>query len=245
MTNVRGLYAFGEVNFAYHGATRLGANALLSCIFDGLFCGSGVVNYVREHEPSEAPAAEIEPGVYERFVRQEEAKQKRLVDSVGSGDRDDATNPYKIGRELGIEMTEASTVVKSGARLEQCMKTLASLRDRYSRVKLGDAATWTNQSLSYTRALGDMLVLAEAIAGGGLARKESRGSHFRTDYPDRDDAGFLKTTVACYDPERGETQLRFREVDTRLVKPRARTYGKVEGEGKKEEKREAVGAGAS
>jgi succinate dehydrogenase / fumarate reductase flavoprotein subunit len=48
MTNIEGLYAFGEVNYQYHGGTRLGANALLSCIFDGLFCGYGVANYVRD-----------------------------------------------------------------------------------------------------------------------------------------------------------------------------------------------------
>jgi len=243
VTNIAGLYAFGEVNFAYHGATRLGANALLSCLFDGLFCGSGVANYVREGEPSQSPASELDAGVYGRIVEREEAKQRRLLESVGSSG-DKGTNPYTIGRELGVEMTEASTVVKSGARLEQCLEKLRELRERYERVKLDDSAMWTNQSLSYTRALGDMLILGEAIAVGGLAREESRGSHYRTDYPDRDDERFLKTTVASYNAASGETEIRFREVDTRLVKPRARTYGKVERDEKDEKQAEVVGAGS-
>ncbi|MCA9300505.1 MAG: hypothetical protein KDA28_15650, partial [Phycisphaerales bacterium] len=101
-----------------------------------------------------------------------------------------------------------------------------NLRDRYDRVHLGDAATWTNQSMSFTRALGDMLLLAEVIAKGSLMRKESRGSHYRLDYPERDDDAFLKTTVASF--ENGEHVISYRDVDTSLVKPRPRTYGRVE-----------------
>ena len=230
MTNIRGLYAFGEVSFAFHGATRLGANALLSCIFDGLFSGASVVNYVRECEPGETPADSLDPATFDAAAQHEQSKHQALLDSADAGDMTDETNPYMIGHDLGVEMTEASTVVKSGPRLEQCLKELAHLRDRYSRVRLSDAAMWTNQSLSYTRALGDMLILAEAIALGGLKRKESRGSHFRTDFPDRDDPNFLKTTIATYDPQSQSTDISYRDVDTRLVKPRPRSYGKIEAE---------------
>ncbi|MEM1329251.1 MAG: succinate dehydrogenase flavoprotein subunit [Planctomycetota bacterium] len=231
-TNIPGLYAFGEVNFAYHGATRLGANALLSCIFDGLYCGLGVANYVRD-EASERPAASLDQSVYDAAVRQEEKKVEDLLATVGKGEDDEATNPYRIGKELGNEMTAAATVVKTGERLTQCIETLKSLRERYRRVRLGDAATWTNQSLSYTRALGDMLILAETLAKGSLLREESRGSHYRLDYPERDDDRFMKTTVCEFDPEadkRGEDghKIWFAEIRADLVKPRPRTYGKVE-----------------
>jgi succinate dehydrogenase / fumarate reductase flavoprotein subunit len=75
MTNIKGLYAFGEVNFAYHGATRLGANALLSCIFDGLFCGLGVANYVRD--VNQQGVSELPQSVYDAVVKQEEDKAAR------------------------------------------------------------------------------------------------------------------------------------------------------------------------
>ncbi len=242
MTNIRGLYAFGEVNFAYHGATRLGANALLSCIFDGLFNGVSVTNYVLEGEPASSPVEAVPAGVYDRIVEQEQAKQTRLLETVGAdGATDPAHNPYTIAAELGEEMTAASTVVKTGPRLEQCLEKIKELRERYAGVKLGDGADWTNQSLSFTRALGDMLAMADVIARGGLLREESRGSHFRLDFPDRDDSRFLKASVAEFDAATGEARISWKDVQTSLVKPKPRTYGKVE---ENEPKPEKAAAGA-
>ncbi|MBZ0172490.1 MAG: FAD-binding protein [Phycisphaerales bacterium] len=222
-TNIPGLYAFGEVNFAYHGATRLGANALLSCIFDGLFCGLGVVNYVRD--TGVKPVEGVAQSVYDAVVKQEEAKSERLIASAGGGD-DPAHNAYIIGKEMGEEMTAASTVVKTEAGLERCLGKLAELRDRYANVRLSDTATWTNQALSYARAVGDMLILAEAIAQAGLLRRESRGSHYRTDYKDRDDATFWKASVSRFNHDKGVADVSFEPVRAGLVGPRARTYGK-------------------
>jgi succinate dehydrogenase / fumarate reductase flavoprotein subunit len=218
MTNVQGLYAFGEVNYQYHGATRLGANALLSCIFDGLFCGVGVVNYVNDLEHA---AAEAEARLFDAAVERQQQQVDRLINSSGG------ENPYVIGKELGEEMTAAATVVKTGERMEQAVEKIRELGERFERVTLSDTGMWTNQNLSYTRALGDMLKLAEVILVGGIERKESRGSHFRTDFPKRDDS-FLKTTVARYDTENNRPELWFEDVETILVKPRARTYGKTE-----------------
>lgn len=229
-TNITGLYAFGEVNFAFHGANRLGANALLSCLFDGLFSGVSVVNYVREGEPAAKPAESLPAEVFDACVRQETAKADRLLATAAQGPGGPETNPYVIAREMGEEMTAASTVVKSGARLEQAAAKIASLRERFSRVRLEDAAAWSNQSLSFTRALGDMLILAQIIIRAGAMRKESRGAHYRVDYPDRNDAEFMKTTCAAYDPGAADPhQITYRPIDADLVAPRARTYGKVDG----------------
>jgi succinate dehydrogenase flavoprotein subunit len=244
MTNIRGLYAFGEVNFAYHGATRLGANALLSCIFDGLFNGVSVTNYVLEGEPASAPVEAVASSVYDTIVEQEQAKQARLLASAGAGATDDpAHNPYTIAAELGEEMTAASTVVKTGPRLEQCLEKIAELRERYAGVRLGDSADWTNQSLSFTRVLGDMIAMADVIARGGLLREESRGSHYRLDFPDRDDSRFLKACVAEFDASSGEAKISWRDVQTSLVKPKPRTYGKVE-EKEPQPEKAAAGSGA-
>ena len=236
-TNIPGLYAFGEVNFAYHGANRLGANALLSCIFDGLFCGVSVANYVRDGAPKARPHDQIPQGAFDREVEIEARRYKELAASA-SRSGDEKTNPYAIHRELGNEMTAACTVVKSESRLVQCLEKIAELRERFSRVAVSDAAAWTNQTLNYARAVGDMLIVAEAIAKGSIARKESRGAHYRTDYPTRDDANYMKTTLAKYDEGTDSVTVEFAPIDASLIAPTARTYGKTD---KKDAKPVAAG----
>jgi succinate dehydrogenase / fumarate reductase flavoprotein subunit len=233
MTNITGLYAFGEVNFAYHGATRLGANALLSCIFDGLCNGVSVVNYVRDN--GHTPAGKLDQKLFDDAAAHEQAKHDRLMASVSTGKGDQSLNPYQIGQEMGDVMNAASTVVKTGPGLEKCLAKLDELRERFSRVELGDGAMWTNQSLSYARSVGDMLILAEAIAKAGLLREESRGSHYRTDFPERDDERFWKTSVAKFNETTGKSDIEFVEVKAGLVKLRPRNYGKVESDTSKEQ----------
>ena len=220
MTNVNGLYAFGEVNYQYHGANRLGANALLSCLFDGLFCGAGVANFAKDRADT---AAKAPASLFEGAVQAEESIAKGLIDGKGT------ENPYLIGKEMGEEMTAACTVVKDEQRLLQARGKIAELRERFSRVRLSDTGLWTNQNLSHARAVGDMLLIADAIVEGSLARKESRGSHFRTDFPERNDDQFMKTTVAKFNAAGGTAGISFEDLQTPLVQPRKRTYGKVEG----------------
>ncbi|MBN8644961.1 MAG: succinate dehydrogenase flavoprotein subunit, partial [Planctomycetes bacterium] len=217
MTNVQGLYAFGEVNYQYHGANRLGANALLSCIFDGLFNGVSVLNYVRDN--AARPASGVAQTVYDAGVKAEEDLLKRLASSKGT------ENPYQIGKELGEEMTTASTVVKSDERLQQALAKLDELRGRFSNIGVVDGSSWNNTNLMWARAVGDMLAMADPILRGGLARRESRGSHYRTDFTARDDANFKKTTVAKFKPD-GTSDISFEDVPDGLVQPRIRSYGK-------------------
>ena len=230
-TNIPGLYALGEVNFAYHGATRLGANALLSCIFDGLFAGMGMVNYIADEAPE---ASALHQRVYDAAVTREEDLVNELI-GEGRAEAPDQDNAYKIAKELGVEMTAASTVVKTGPRLRSCLEKIQEFKTRFARVRLADSGMWTNQNLSFSRSVGDMLVIAEAIALGGERREESRGSHYRTDFPERDDDRFMRTTVASYNPETGKPEISYREIVTGLVAPRARTYGKTEATSEKKE----------
>ena len=225
MTNITGLYAFGEVNFAYHGATRLGANALLSCIFDGLCNGVSVVNYIRDE--NFVPVSQVSQTVYDAAARKEQDKHDALLATTAKGTGNKANNPYQIAFEMGEIMNAQSTVVKTKAGLEKCLAKLDELSERYKNVELGDGAMWTNQSLSFTRTVGDMLILAEAIAKAGLLREESRGSHYRTDFPDRDDDKFWKASLAKFNPSTGKSDIEFIPVKAGLVKLRPRTYGKT------------------
>jgi len=201
MTNLPGLYAFGEANYAYHGATRLGANALLSCIFDGLFNGLSVANHAKASAAGEhgTPAA-----------------------STGAHD------PYTIHRELGVEMTAAATVVKEEGRMLQAREKLAELREQYKDLKISDTGHYSNQNVSFARALGDMLVYADALLEASLARKESRGSHYRSDYPERMDEAFHNTSRVSFNTGSGRPDIQWEPIPSPLVPLRARTYGKTD-----------------
>ena len=200
-----------------------------ACIFDGLFNGVSVVNYVRENASIRPRASSRNRCSIRRLQREQEKDTIELLASVNTVERrDQSLNPYQIAQELGDEMNAASTVVKTGPRLEKCLQKLDELSDRFKRMELGDGAMWTNQSLSFARSVGDMIVLAEAIAKAGLLREESRGSHYRTDFPERDDERFWKTSVAKYNTETGKSDIDFIEVKAGLVKLRPRNYGKVD-----------------
>ena len=112
------------------------------------------------------------------------------------------------------------------ADLEETLNRCDEWKQRYKRVKLSDTGMWTNQNLSFARATGDMIKLAEAILRGALMRNESRGAHYKPEFPERDDANFLKATIATYDPAADAARITYEPVDTSLVPPRARTYGK-------------------
>ena len=217
-TNIPGLYAMGECSFAYHGANRLGANSLLSCIFDGLFGAPGIKAYITDAAPT--AAADVPESVYDAVVAAEKAKMDSLIKSTGS------ENPYKLWQEMGQSMTENCTVVRDNARLEKALAQCQEWKARYKNVKLSDTGMWTNQNLSFTRALGDMIIMAESLIKGALARNESRGAHYKPAFPERDDANFLKTTVATYNAATHSAVISYEPVDTSLVTPRARTYGK-------------------
>jgi succinate dehydrogenase / fumarate reductase flavoprotein subunit len=218
-TNIPGLYTMGECSFAYHGANRLGANSLLSCIFDGLFGGTCIRNFITDAAPMAAD--DVEQSTYDAVVKQETDRQNWLVNNNGT------ENPYLLWQEMGKWMTDYGTVVRYNDKLQATLDKCHEWKDRYKRVKLSDTSMWTNQNLSFARATRDMIVQAEAVLKGALARDESRGAHYKPDYPDRHDNPYLKATIATYNPAGESVDISYAPVDVSLVPPRARTYGKT------------------
>ena len=219
-TNIPGLYAFGEVNYAYHGGTRLGANALLSCIFDGLYCGLSVHNYA---EGLSKPPAEADTSLQttaDAVVEQEADKVRHLTESQGRN------NPYVLHQKLGEVMISACTVVKNETRLLKAREELAEIADQYRDLCITDTGLYTNQNVSFARALGDMITYAQAMIEASIERKESRGSHYRDDYPTRIDDPFHATARMAYAPgEVGNTRLTWEPIPLPMVPLRERNYG--------------------
>jgi succinate dehydrogenase / fumarate reductase flavoprotein subunit len=136
--------------------------------------------------------------------------------------RQGSENPITIWKEMGAVMTEYVTVIRHNKSLEMVLGRLEELEDRMARVNLADRTQWANQTLQFTRELANMIVLSKVITMGALARNESRGAHYKPDFPERDDANWLKTTRAKWNG--GKIELTYDPVDTSLLPLRARRY---------------------
>jgi len=136
---------------------------------------------------------------------------------------DGIENPYCLARELGELMTENVTVVRYNDRLRKADERICELQERWNSIGVPDTSRGTaNQAAQFTRQLGHMLDLARVITVGALLRDESRGAHYKPDYPARDDENFLKTTIAEYGAS--GPKISYEEVDLQHIQPRPRVY---------------------
>jgi succinate dehydrogenase / fumarate reductase flavoprotein subunit len=211
-TNVPGIYAVGECDYSIHGANRLGANSLVSCIYGGFVAGPQAVRYAKGLQGAAAN------GSLDAERKRQQEFNVTLMNS--SGDE----NPFRIWRELGELMTRNCTVIRYNNALQETDTKLVDLLHRFRRINLSDRTQWANTSVVFTRQLYNMLQLSRVIAQGALMRNESRGAHYKPDFPDRNDAEFLKTTKAYFAADADEPKFEFEPVDTSLLPPRARRY---------------------
>lgn len=214
-TNIDGLYACGEADYSIHGANRLGANSLVSCIYGGFIAGPEAVRYSQGLLKSGAGAVD---GCHEYERKRQEEINANLMKADGS------ENPFRIWREMGEIMSKNVTVTRYNKNLHETDAKLVELLERYRNINLSDRSVWANTSFAFTRQLYNMLQLARVITQGAAMRDESRGAHYKPDFPDRDDANFMKTTKAYFAADADEPRFEFEAVDTSLIKPRPRRY---------------------
>jgi succinate dehydrogenase / fumarate reductase flavoprotein subunit len=212
-TNIPGIYSAGECEYQYHGANRLGANSLVSCIYGGAIAGPNAVKYARGLQ-----ASSDGNGCFDAEKKKQEASNALLMNNQGT------ENPFRLWQELGEVMTKDCTVIRYNKNLVQTDAKLVELLERYRKVNLSDRTQWANTSVVFTRQLYNMLQLARVIAQGARMRDESRGAHYKPDFPERDDKNWLKTTKAYFAPDADEPKFEFEPVDVSLIPPRARKY---------------------
>ncbi len=216
MTNVAGIFAAGECEYQYHGANRLGANSLVSCIYGGSIAGPNAVKYARGLQS--LPDGN---GIFDAEKKKQEESNALLMNHQGT------ENPFRLWRELGELMTKDCTVIRYNKNLQQTDATLVEMLERFRKENLSDRTQWANTTVVFARQLYNMLQLSRVIAQGARLRDESRGAHYKPDFPDRDDKNWLKTTKAYFAPDADEPKFEFEPVDVSLIPPRPRKYDAV------------------
>ncbi len=198
-TTLPGLLAAGEVaNVSVHGANRLGGNSLLETVVFGRRAGKKAVELVRGQ-----PWLNLSSTVLRRAL---EPWNALLAAPRPRSRSDDST--FAIRREMTTLMTNQVGVFRTGSELEDAVARLGHLRERYRRLSLtGEAKPFDYALMDYLE-VGYLLDLSEIIARGALARTESRGAHYRLDYPQRDDRKWLHHTFARKASRRSRVQCR-------------------------------------
>ena len=213
-TNIPGLFAAGECDYSIHGANRLGANSLVSCVYGGFVAAPSAIEYAKNVERGTSETN----GVHDSELKRQQEINDSIIRNEGG------ENQYKLHEELGKVMTDNVTVVRYNDRLKATDDKILELQERFQKISINDSNLWATQAVPHARQFWNMLQLARVITLGALNRNESRGAHYKPDFPDRDDENFLKTTIAEFSDE--APVLSYEPVDISLIEPRKRDYSK-------------------
>ncbi len=253
MTSIQGLYAAGEADYQYHGANRLGANSLLSCIYTGLMMGPGMIQYAKNQDKSfeDVPSTVFDSAQKEWQSRFEDIKRM-----------DGKENPHSLQKELGDVLLSNVLIVRDNAKLEKALTLIHDIQIRFREVKCLDTTHWTNPAPSFINQLHCMIHLAKIITIGASKRNEFRGAHYKPefdldqphdfdpheyiDYLEKSQYGDVAESefppghlsymkrfeennekwlkTTIAEYKNGDPEIHYEEVDTSLVTPRPRKY---------------------
>jgi succinate dehydrogenase / fumarate reductase flavoprotein subunit len=208
-TPVPGLYAAGECAcVSVHGANRLGTNSLLDIVVFGRRGGRHLAGFCKD---ADLPPLPERP---DGFVRD-------MLDAMLARER--GANAADIRAELQEHMFDLAFVVRTDEGLRKMQEILTGLRERYAEVVVQDKGSRYNTELMEAVELGFLLDNAEPTVAAALARTESRGAHWRDDHPQRDDANWLKHSLAYREPD-GSVRLEYKPVKLGFYEPAERKY---------------------
>jgi succinate dehydrogenase / fumarate reductase flavoprotein subunit len=207
-TSISGLYAAGECAcVSVHGANRLGTNSTADCLVFGAVAGE---------EAAKCASSKGFREISHEKASKEETKAFEILGSEG-----DEREPV-IREELRRLMNTKAWIFRDGDELTSGLKEIRELKRRFKNIRIEDRGKPFNTSFSSALQLDFMLELAEVTMAGALARTESRGAHSRRDFPKRDDANWLKHTLAYHTKD--GPRLDYAPVTITKWLPAARTY---------------------
>ena len=218
-TNIPGLLASGECDYQYHGANRLGANSLLSAAYSGTVSGPSAMKWAKDEQ--QGPALTKEE--LEAAKKAEIERFESLLKMSGT------ENAYALHKELGDIMLENVAIVRFNDKLAATDVKLQELLKRWDNIGISDKGRWANQEVMFVRQLRDMILLARVITLAALNRDESRGAHYKPEFPNRDDEKYLKTTIAKFNPATNAPEISYIDFDHSAIKPRPRRYDIAKG----------------
>jgi succinate dehydrogenase / fumarate reductase flavoprotein subunit len=208
---VEGFYAAGECAcFSVHGANRLGGNSLLDTIIFGRIAGEKASKYVQGSKEEEG----------EKILLDEALEVKRRIENWQH--KDSGTRVHLLLDKLKVVMSEKVGIFRNKKELTEALEQIWALREDYGRVYISGKCLRYSQELVNILEFDSMLDLAEVITLGALNREETRGSHYRLDFKERDDRNWLKHTLVTY--KDGKPQISYKEVVPGKYKPKAREY---------------------
>ena len=212
VTEIPGVYAIGENAAAgIHGSNRLGTNSTAECLVCGKLCGERVVENMEKFSGRK----ELDQSVLKD-------KEEMFFSRIGIGGGKGTFSLYELRRKLRETMDRFVGIERNREELEKALKEITKIKEQFLNVKLSNSSKIYNLELINYSELQNMIDVAEVITVSALNREESRGAHFRTDFPKRDDEGFLKHTLVKKDGEK--LHLYYRDVKITKYKPVERKY---------------------
>jgi len=209
---VEGFFAAGECAcVSIHGANRLGGNSLLDTVVFGKIAGEEASNYVRGSERQDSA---------EKILLEEALKEKKRIDEWGK--KDSGVKVHLLLNTLKTVMSERVGMFRDKKALEEALEKIRELKEDYKRVYISGKCLRFSQELINIFEFESMLDLTEVIALGALRREETRGSHYRLDFKDRNDRDWLKHTLVTWKEDK--PQVSYEKVDVSKYEPKARKY---------------------
>ncbi|BAZ09681.1 succinate dehydrogenase flavoprotein subunit [Calothrix sp. NIES-4071] len=206
---VEGFFSAGETScVSVHGANRLGSNSLLECVVYGKRAGATIAQYVKNRKLPNIDS--------ERYIKEAKQQIQSLLDQPG---------PYRINqvRQAFQDcMTEYCGVFRTEELMQQGLQQLQEFQNQYSQIYLDDKGKDWNTELVEALELRSLMVVGQMIMTSANRRQESRGAHFREDFPQRDDNNFLKHTFAYYSP--AGIDIQYASVSITMFQPQERKY---------------------
>lgn len=203
-----GLFAAGECAcVSVHGANRLGTNSLLDLVVFGKHAGLRAAEYAKSAE-------------YQKMPENAESGTRSALEALRQGSGKE--NAYDIANEMKKVMFADVGIYRNEKDMQSALEKVRELQERFKNVTVTDSGKIFNTELLNAWELGNMLEIAEVVATSALNRKESRGGHSREDYPDRDDANWLKHTLIA--KKNGKLEINYKPVVITKHQPKARVY---------------------